>query len=396
MADPEQPKQKTEEPKSPSPADGAQSSGQTKAYATGAVAPSTPKGSTVPSAATTQPPTVPANPPAPTPPPVSKKRFWINLVLCLFLVASAVFWFEWHLQYWFAGALAGGVVLVIVPVIYGVFTSIAGDEMKAFPAKVLGAKWSRRVIIILLGATLPFHFLTSSLNVEFAQADPGINTCTVEILKVADGQRFTKPLTVTSDDKFAGRLFFFHFFATELRFKLSEPAGHEHRVGKLRLARRILLRAPADFPAKQFHILRVVFGPRLWGYLAGSDDTTSASYDLQMSVGGKTIPIDDVRRETIYAGASAEEIKYVLKGESPSDRKNDFVEHLSELGCPAEQQQGWADSWQSNPRIVATDEHGPGEAITIALRRRGAEAPIARQEIKMTSFTIQTVVLEMQ
>jgi len=168
------------------------------------------------------------------------------------------------------------------------------------------------------------------------------------------------------------------------------------------LGKAIFLRLPTDFPEKQFHILRVVFGPRVWNTLPESDEAASISYDLEISIGGKTIQIDDVRRQTIYVGAFAEDINYVLEHENPTDRKKDFVEHLSALGCPAEQQQGWINAWEDKRRVIATDEYSPGEAITIALRRRAIETFVGDRSIarddgkKMTPSTIQTIALETQ
>jgi hypothetical protein len=398
MADPEQPKENADEPKDPAAAGDVQASSQTKPDRTDTSAPIPPKHPAPPLVGPVQ--TTPPPPPAPATPTlatVPKRRFWVNLVLCVLLVTSMGFWFLWHLQPWFARALLGGIVLVIVPLIYGTFTLLAGEEMKAFPAKVLGARWARRVIIILFIASVGLHFLTSSIYVEYAGASADTKDCTVEILNAASGQRFIEPITATSENKFAGRPFFFRIFPTELRFKLTDPPGHQQKIEKLRLAKRILLRAPADFPEKHFHILRVVFGPLLWSNLAEPDDAASTYYDLQMSIGGKEMRIDDVRRQTINVGAASDDIEYVLKHEDMNDRKSDFVEQLSKLGIPSEHQQGWIDAWESKRRVVATDEHPPGEAITITLRRRGIETPIAREETKkMTASTIQTIVLEKQ
>ena len=65
------------------------------------------------------------------------------------------------------------------------------------------------------------------------------------------------------------------------------------------------------------------------------------------------------------------------------------------MGIPTEVQQRLIDAWENKHRVCPTPEHLPGEAVTVALRRRGTEAPLAHQETTMTSATIQTIVLEM-
>jgi len=315
--------------------------------------------------------------------------------LFVFLQAIVASWFLCHLQRWFASALVGSLLLVVIPLAYATFTSFAGDELKALPAKVLGAPRARTILIILILVGMAALFLTSSIYFEYAPVGAETKDCTVEIIDVATNTPFASPITVTPKDTVGGRPFLFRFFPTKLRFQVAESPGREPKMDTLSPGKRILWRAPADFPAKQFHVVRIVFGPRLWNNLAEPTDATSVFYDLLLTMGAKTTTMDDIRRQTIYLGASSEGLDFVFKTEDPVERKNDFGERLTTLGCPAEQQQIFVDAWTSKRRTIATEEPRPGETITIALRRRGGAAPIAREETKKTNTAaIQTVALE--
>ena len=316
----------------------------------------------------------------------------------MFVVLQAIVasWFLWHLQRWFAGALVGSLLLVIIPLVYGTVIAWAGDQLKALPAKALGAPRARTVLIILILGGIAALFLTSSIYFEYGPVGAETKDCTVEIVDVTTNTPFMSPITVTPKDTVGGHPFLFHFFPTKLRFQVAESPGREPKFGTLCLGTRILLRAPADFPAKQFRVIRIVLGPRLWNNLAEPSDTSSVFYDLLLTIGSKSIKIDDLRRQTIYLGASREGLEFVFKNEDPVERNSDFGERLTALGCPTERQQLFMDAWTSKRRMIATEEPHRGEAIVIALRRRDSELPIVRDETTRTNTAaIQTITLEL-
>ena len=72
------------------------------------------------------------------------------------------------------------------------------------------------------------------------------------------------------------------------------------------------IRVPAGFKGRTFHLLRIVPTPALYDELPESDDRPEVSYRLEMSVDGKTVSIEDLRRQAIYAGGRGPDLPLVL------------------------------------------------------------------------------------
>ena len=328
---------------------------------------------------------------------VPKGHFLWNVFFFILLVISATIWFLRHVQYFFLGAAVGGSLLITLAVVqfaYGAFKWSAEKEVKTLPEKLLGAWWSRRALVALLAVSVILNVFTSSLYIQY-QSTEDSKACTVKITNAVTGERFVGPLTVTADNEIAGGPFLFRFRPVKLRFELVEPRGYEDKIESFYFPYRILLRAPGEFLPKKFHILRVVFGPRLWNNLAEPGDNSPVSYDLEISLGSKTKQVIDVRRQSLYFGADEADLDYVCGKEDSSRRGEDFRRGLAAIEMPDAMQQSLIQQWERSRRLVATEEHDPKEPVLLALRRHGSDARLAGAETVMTSDTIQTIVLEM-
>jgi len=241
MADPEQTPQEAEGPKSSPPADGARSSGKTKSDSAGPSEPnrpikpqlpavSPPPTSSPPPTAQSGPPT-PPTPLAPTLAKVPKHRFWVNLVLFVVLAGNVAFWFWKHMEHLFTEVLIGGGVLaamwLAVQFMFHVLKFAVEEKMKALPMALLNRRGTWAVLVLLVIVSVGLNTFTSSLFVEYTTDDPAVKKVTAEVFNAATGQRFIQPLTVTSVDKVAGKLFFFHLHSMALKFNLMEPRGHQ-------------------------------------------------------------------------------------------------------------------------------------------------------------------------
>jgi hypothetical protein len=358
-------------------------------------------GITKPSSPETPAPTQ-GSPPAAIPaiaavPTAPKRRLQWNLILFFLVVASATFWFARHIQYWFAAVTSGSLValVTVAQAVYGAIKWSLEEELKTWPKRLLGQLWLRPGLVILLGLTGGLNLVTSSLYIQYAGAESDVQKCTVEVVDTSTNQRFIEPITINSTYQTAGHRFFFRFRPTTLRFDLNEPRGHAPRTENFGWFSAILLRAPVDFAPKEFRLLRIVFGPRLWRNLAEIGETVETPYDLDVSIGGKHTQIPDVRRQTIIVGAAKADIEYALKHEDPAAKNSAFVDHLSAWGFLPEQQKQWISQWEDKRLIVATDEHSPDEPIDLTLVRRG-EAPLVREQTQKTiSYPVQTLFLDL-
>jgi hypothetical protein len=69
---------------------------------------------------------------------------------------------------------------------------------------------------------------------------------------------------------------------------------------------------PGGFKGKSFHLLRIVPMPTLYQELPDSSDQPDVRYSLEVSVDGQTHTIEDLRRQTIYAGGNGADMPLVL------------------------------------------------------------------------------------
>ena len=316
-----------------------------------------------------------------------------NVFWAILLAISASAWFYRHMER--MTTIIGSGLVTIAGVVFSLIGWIRGDEMKALPRKLLEARWTRPVLIALFVISLFLNIFTSSFYVEFANTDPS-QACTVQVTNTNDESPFVKPLKVTSSEKLAGNVSFFQLRSQKLRFDLIEPPGYEPKLETLGLMRAIVLRVPEDFSPRQFHIVRVVFDPRLWNNLPEPTDEPSVFYDMEISINGHALPVNDVRRQTIVCGAQSEDLERILRQESESERNEDLGEAFAATGFPNDKRNQLMASWERRPRLVGMPGYAIGEKIHLILRRRGEPSPIAAATSEITASTIRTILLKMQ
>src|ERR1043166_1255122 len=257
-------------------------------------------------------------------PAISRKRFLVNVGLLVFVVVVICLWFQRHVEQHFTASLMIGGTLslwALFELIKGCVEWAAEDELKALPQRILGNRNSTSYLCFALAVATLLHACTSSVLVAHEPAENPRATYKVEVRYDKPNRLpFIEPLIVTSAKPINGAPFFFRWRSTPLRFDVIEPRGFLPVRGSLAWGRRVHVTVPADFARKQYRLLRLLPTPDVLNRLEEPGGPAKTIYALELKWGGKSAVVDDVRQQSIYVGADAEDMDDVLADE-PADAR---------------------------------------------------------------------------
>ena len=242
--------------------------------------------------------------------------FWPNLLLLAFLAPIATYWFKQHLELYFTEVVLIGdglSVWAFLRVAYGVAEKYSKFDPMAWSRRALGSPETTLLLSVAVIAFLALRATTNSFYLLYEGGAAGDRDFVVRVSRVGDSTPFLPDMTVGPATKVAGRAFLFRGEPADLECKIVSPLLYEPLPCAIDRGEAKRVKVPAAFKGRTYHLLRIVPAPALFIDLPGSDDRPEAMYRLEMSVDGKVVgSVDDMRRQTIYAGGVGQDLPLVL------------------------------------------------------------------------------------
>jgi hypothetical protein len=244
--------------------------------------------------------------------------FWGNLIACLFLAPFATYWFQTHVQLYFSEIVVVGGVFTLWAVLRLVWGICEGaTEVKAWDLsrRLLSSSGTTRLIIVGAVLLLVLWRTTSSIYLEFHGAKAGENEYVIHVVNKADGRPYLDPVTISSAHPLTGRPVLWSR-PRDLECRIVAPIGYLPAACPLRPGTSTRIRIPDDFPEKEYHLVRLVPGKKLYKELPKETDEPVVHYDLELTAGTKKILLKDLRLQTVYVGAEDAEMGLVRSMEN--------------------------------------------------------------------------------
>src|SRR5262249_47024233 len=126
---------------------------------------------------------------------------------------------------------------------------------------------------------------------------------------------------------------------------------------------------PGGFKSKTFHLLRIVPQPTLYAELPEKADQPNVRYRLDVSVDGRSYAIDDIRRQTIFAGGKGADMPLVLNMHDRADYELYLGSALRAMGVEKDSSTRMAAVLSI--RTITRDELDarPGQRLRLSLKR---------------------------
>jgi len=239
--------------------------------------------------------------------------FWGNLIACLFLAPFATYWFQTHVQLYFSEiVVVGGVFTLwaILRLVWGIYERATELKVWDLSRRLLSSSGTTRLIIVGAILLLVLWRTTSSIYLEFHGAKPGQNEYVIHVVNKADGRPYLDPVTISSTHPLTGRPILWSG-SRDLECRIVAPIGYLPKACPLRPGTSTRIRIPDDFPEKEYHLVRLVPGKRLYKELPKETDEPVVHYDLELTTETKKTLLEDYRRQTVYVGAEDAEMGLV-------------------------------------------------------------------------------------
>jgi hypothetical protein len=114
---------------------------------------------------------------------------------------------------------------------------------------------------------------------------------------------------------------------------------------------------------------------------------------LQIDYRNAIYRIDDLRRETIFAGASLEDdMQLAIDGLRQDEITAELDRYLREQQVPSEKRDDIAENWQARYRFLPTAEFEPGATIKITVGNNGDpdSPPLFTDSITLSADRLMT------
>jgi hypothetical protein len=290
------------------------------------------------------------------------------------------------------------------------------EQWKSLPERLVG--WlAVRFLCLAAAVGLPLALLvaTSSVCVTFEGAQTANSRFEVRFDEqpASAGARSTRGPAVASlscdgarigrgwhelslrEPAWATRYFFqgshiltFHLCETGKRY-----AADDRRLG---MGGSLRVRVPADFIAKEFHVIRLLPWTNVLDHLDPPDSVShpgAPEYLLHVSIDGAPFPLAQLRMQPVYFGASDSDLSFVIEGEGVAQRRDQLMQkvgrHTEEID------QALQDLANAAPRTLATTDLRGGESVEVSWEGTAAHGsrPLLRFKVDERPG-IQTVLLE--
>jgi hypothetical protein len=329
---------------------------------------------------------------------VSSRRYGLNLLLFLVLTISSMIWFYRHLYLYVTHSLVIGGSLTIWGILkasQSVYKWSTGKDTELPSRSILGRASSTEFLTVALIALVVLFFTTSSIYLEYNGGTKDESEFDVEVLH--NGKPFLDKIHLKSYERISGMPFFFRLSSRRLRFRISNPIGYQDKVEDLRPWTSLRLSVP--FERKEFHILRLIPGKRVYVSLPEKDyaDVAEQPYKLRITRegSGSEIEIDNILQESIYIGASDSEIRWAIGREPVETRRKVIFGYFFLHDLDKEKIEEIFGILESSMRIEPTPGFKAKERIRTHVIQSRTNRLISSDEHEISSSGgIQTIFLE--
>jgi len=327
-------------------------------------------------------------------------RYRLNVVVFALLMVGLTFWFQRHLQIFVTQILLIGGTMTLWALwqllqswLRWGWDSDAKDTAKAMFGRARGSEYLGFAWAVLLILWLT----TSSLYVTFDGGAPGESEYRLET--VSKTRKFFPPLTLNASQSLAGQPFFLQFRSQEIKLRIAEPRGFLSLSKTLTPGGRLDIKVPGSFERKKFHVLRLVPGVYFFNNLPEYSDYPSVFYEIKINrQGASTAVFRDLRRQSLYAGADGDDIRWLLQRQERGKSLQSLTDLLHDEKVPPVATAQIVPSLEANPAVLSTFEFAAGDRISIEIARRtsGTSKLLATHTIELTESdeAIRPVLLE--
>ena len=341
-----------------------------------------------------------------TPNAVPRGRYHVNLVLFLILVIMFTVWLHSHVYLYLTESIFIGTGLTL----WGLWKLVQSSmkwwgwgEQNSIPPHLLGSSNATESLILAIVFLSILYLTTSSLYLFYEGASSGQVKFEVQVLH--KDNPYLENITVASHKRVAGRPFFFHLYPfgspLNLKFKIINPRGYENIERNVYSWTSMRVRVPLDFSPKEFHVVRLIPGSGIFTKLPKPNDTVQVPYYLQIVRGGTTYTLENLLRQSVYAGTKYDEdVEWLIEKEKEEERLTIFRNYLASARIPEKDREDIILFWESNSRIISTVEFKGQDSVSIEIGRikpDGTKKLVMRQEEMISSAPgIQTIFLEVK
>jgi hypothetical protein len=316
-----------------------------------------------------------AQQPAPAAPPKDAGRsrwFWPNLIILAALAPFATHWFKQHLELHFTEVLliGGGITAwAALRVALALAEKLGKLDPLSLSQRALSSPETTLLLAVALVVMVALWKTTNSLYVQYDGGGAGDRQFVVRVSRASDRTPFMPDLVVGPATKFAGQAFLFRGEKVDLECKIVAPLSYEALPCSIDIGEAKRISVPGGFKSKTFHLLRIVPQPVLYAELPEKADQPNVRYRLDVTVDGKSYAIDDIRRQTIYAGGKGQDMPLVLSMQERPDYELYLGAALRAMGVEKDSSMRMAAVLSI--RTITWDQLDarPGQRLRLSLKR---------------------------
>jgi hypothetical protein len=337
----------------------------------------------------------------------SKPKVEVRKGDVVLFVFAAMLWATWylvHLSPWVSATAFWGGAITLAAML-GIFVVVVKwaleEELKAIPGLLFG-KW-RLTWLYVFGVVAGLFLLTTtrSVYVQYKTAKDGgaVTEGEYRVRWWREGKGWTEA-TLSEKNPSVGRPFFAQFRPRRVTVEVLDPPLFQPYTSEALLPwSRLTLEIPAGLKAREFHVVRVLPGPNLLSELAAPESNPSAVFSLEVTAGGRSYRMEDVRRQAWAMGGNMVQVTWVFGQEDAAARDRALSLMAGQFALPDEgSRKKLLGVWQT-VRVMETGELNGGEVldVTLWIRRSGAAGAEVKQrsQIKVRSDPgVQNEILE--
>lgn len=309
--------------------------------------------------------------------------FWINVVTLCVLAPWATYWFQQHLQLYFTEiVVVGGAfsLWVFVRAMWAMLEKTTKVEPWEYSRKLLALPDITGVLLVTVVILATLWFRTASIYIEYGGA-PGEGEYLVEVVRKSDSSPIIQDVSLTAANAVIGRPFLWQREASELECRILRPVKYETLPCTLQPGHSTRIVVPGSFTPREFHLVRIVPSKVLYSVLAAIDETPQSRYDLDLERDGKVVTLSDLRRQTIYTGAAANEMPIAMELEQPGTLEHHLRTRLLAKGYEPESTEMTTAILSSATRSWPTFYLRAGDQLTLTVRSTHSQGSSQTTEV---------------
>jgi hypothetical protein len=167
--------------------------------------------------------------------------------------------------------------------------------------------------LLIVGAVLLIALWASTSSIYLQLAGGKGGEYEVEVLRKSDRSPLVGRATLNAGHSVLGMPRFLQVNDTELECRIVRPVEYEPLDCGLTKGKSTRIAVPGSFKSKEYHLLRIVPDGPLYSKLPKEGDQGLQRFDLRIERNGETMLLRDLRRETVFLGASQNELPLVLR-----------------------------------------------------------------------------------